>query len=263
MKFNNKTFEEKGYQKIDKLIDIERVVEVRKEINKIAKNEDLSGDSCFYVNRKDTLGNAITDKKEAQRVWNLCNKSKAIGNIILNEEIENAMKEIFQRKYDGDLYRLSSVQANILYPGAKAQKIHIDTPFPEPIPQWPAKANCIIMIDEFTEENGCTEVVPSSHKQTRRPIPDTADEKGLIKITGEPGDAIITHGNLWHRSGYNKTDEKRIAILCSFCASFINQIAFEETHWNIRNKKINLDKKLERLMGLNDGIQRGARNFSS
>ena len=65
------------------------------------------------------------------------------------------MKEIFQRKYDGDLYRLSSVQANILYPGAKAQKIHIDTPFPEPIPQWPAKANCIIMIDEFTEENGC------------------------------------------------------------------------------------------------------------
>ena len=54
------------------------------------------------------------------------------------------------------------------------------------------KANCIIMIDEFTEENGCTEVIPSSHKQTRRPIPDTADEKGLIKITGEPGDAIIT-----------------------------------------------------------------------
>ena len=76
MKFNNKTFEEKGYQKIDKLIDIERVVEARKEINKIAKNEDLSGDSCFYVNRKDTLGNAITDNKEAQR--GSCNKSKAI-----------------------------------------------------------------------------------------------------------------------------------------------------------------------------------------
>ena len=91
----------------------------------------------LYVNRKETLG-MLLQIKEAQRVWNLCNKSKAIGNIILNEEIENAMKEIFQRKYDGDLYRLSSVQANILYPGAKAQK-YIDTPFPEPIPQWPAK----------------------------------------------------------------------------------------------------------------------------
>ena len=58
-------------------------------------------------------------------------------------------------------------------------------------------------------------------------IPDTEDEKRLIK-TWRAWNAIITHGNLWHRSGTIK-QMKRIAILCSFCASFINQIAFRNS----------------------------------
>ena len=43
-------------------------------------------------------------------------------------------------------------------------KIHIDTPCPEPLPEWPIKANSIWMLDDFNILNGSTEVLPKSHK---------------------------------------------------------------------------------------------------
>ena len=41
----------------------------------------------------------------------------------------------------------------------KDKKLHIDTQIPDPLPPWPIKANSIWMIDDFTEQNGSTEVI--------------------------------------------------------------------------------------------------------
>ncbi len=79
------------------------------------------------------------------------------------------MEWIFDRKTPHQKYFLSSFHANILGPGCPKQKLHIDTPVPEPLPDWPIKANSIWMLDDFTILNGATEVVPKSHKLKFKP----------------------------------------------------------------------------------------------
>lgn len=261
MKFKKEIFSMEGFQMMRETISEKNIKAMKEQIVLQAKHEEESNDNCFYENKETTTGNMVSNQKKMQRVWNLCNKGKIFQEILENEEILYAMNEIFKRNYSGDKFRLSSMQANILYPGAHAQKLHIDTPFPEPLPKWPVKANCIILIDEFTIENGATEVVPKSHTNERKPKPYLNDERKLEILTGNPGDVLLTHGNLWHRSGNNNTNKNRIAVLCSFCASFINQIAYEENHWQNINRKIALSEATKKLMGYYDGLQRGARNF--
>ena len=148
-----------------------------------------------------------------------------------------------------------------MYPGALPQKIHIDCPFPEPIPQWVSKANCIVMIDDFTLNNGATEIVPCSHTSSRKPRPNSEDERGLVKVIGDSGDVLFTHGNLWHRSGPNEDINPRRALLVSFCASFIRDSAFEESHHLIRNQNIDISDNIKSMMGFNDGLRQGSQCF--
>ena len=46
----------------------------------------------------------------------------------------------------------------------------------------------------------------------------------------------MMHGGVWHASGNNQSDNKRIAILGSYAASYARDIAYEENHLDIRNK---------------------------
>ena len=71
---------------------------------------------------------------------------------------------------------------------------------PEPLPEWPIKANSIWMLDDFTILNGSTEVVPRSHKLKFKPKKKDNNIKKIIKCIGSAGSVIITHGALWHRS---------------------------------------------------------------
>ena len=96
-------------------------------------------------------------------------------NFPLCQNHVSALKRIFSRKTSHTLYSISSFQANILYPGAEKQKIHLDTPFPEPLPIWPIKINTINLLDDFTQFNGATMIAPRSHKLKIKPNPATSN----------------------------------------------------------------------------------------
>ena len=171
------------------------------------------------------------------------------------------MEWIFDRKTIHQKYFLSSFHANILAPGCSKQKLHIDTPVPEPLPDWPIKANSIWMLDDFNTHNGATEVVPKSHKFKFKPKKKDNLFKKTIKCTGSAGSVIITHGALWHRSGENLSRENRVALLGSFAASFAMEIALEENHHLvIDNYTINKATPfLKKILGIAHGLKKGSR----
>ena len=261
MDLQKNLFNDNGYLLEKKLFDRSLMDQLRLELDLITQYEKDMKQDCSYVNLPSTKGNNLIASSNLQRVWNLANKSESFHSILDNNRLLEIINTIFARDYSGLLYHLSSFQANILYPGALPQKIHIDCPFPEPIPPWLSKANCIIMIDDFTLTNGATEIVPSSHAYCRKPKPNTDDERDLVKIIGESGDVLFTHGNLWHRSGANEDSQPRRALLVSFCASFIRDSAFEEAHHLIRNQKIHLSENIKSMMGFNDGLKQGSQCF--
>jgi len=228
-----------------------RAEELRALVLDMALYEKKKGNS--YIYRFDPSGNT-------QRVWNLTNKSSEFRKLLEEDLLYEMMEFIFDRPTSHQLFHLSSFQANVIHPGAPRQKLHMDTPFPEPVPPWPAKANSIWMLDDFTELNGATEVVPRSHKLDYKPKPENDTDSICKKVIGTKGSVIFTHGNLWHRASANESETTRVGLLCSFAASYIKEIGSEEDQSLVVNKKIKVEssERLKNILGIGHGLKDGA-----
>lgn len=142
---------------------------------------------------------------QEKRNWDVINIAAA-RKLLLTKELINKLNHL----YDGK-YHLTSFSAN--RSGKEPGKWHTDHPYYQgkaPLhlritDRW-AKTDalsyqCNITLDDFTEENGATEY----------------KEHGMVtKMLAPKGTIVMYRGDLWHRSGANQTDEKRIALLANF-----------------------------------------------
>lgn len=242
-------FQRDGFVVVPNVLTSSEAASIREHILTLAAAE-LAG------NR----GHAYSASGRHQRVWNLLNKGQVFSELIQKPLILEAMEWAFERQTSHQKYFLSSLQANILMSGAEPQQWHLDTPIPEPHPSWIIKANTLWLLDDFTETNGATEVVPGSHLIPRRPRQDDAiiAEKGM-KVIAKAGSVIITHGALWHRSGHNQSLNSRVVLLGSFAASFAREIANEENILSVVDPYVveQASDDLRRILGVGHGIKPG------
>ena len=90
-----------------------------------------------------------------------------------------------------------------------------------------ACSNVIFMMNDFTEANGGTRLVPGSHMFGRHP--DAVEDKDIetVAAEGNEGTALITDGRVWHGTGANITNENRLAMLLTFCGpQYLPQVNF-------------------------------------
>jgi ectoine hydroxylase-related dioxygenase (phytanoyl-CoA dioxygenase family) len=88
---------------------------------------------------------------------------------------------------------------------------------------FPMMLNCLIMIDDFTIENGGTYLLRGSHLEERKPT-DEEFFANADQATGKRGDILVFNSNLWHSSAPNKTKEDRRAIPFTVTKSFMKQL---------------------------------------
>ena len=138
---------------------------------------------------------------------------------------------------------LSACLAIKLHPGETVQPWHTDDghlQVPRPRPAYGVSA--FWTIDDTTEENGATELIPHSHTWGDDPV-DHASFKGsfadnvmrdvdedpgsrpdAIKATMPAGSLMIAKGTLWHRGGANKSDAARLIVTPQYCAGWARQL---------------------------------------
>jgi ectoine hydroxylase-related dioxygenase (phytanoyl-CoA dioxygenase family) len=87
----------------------------------------------------------------------------------------------------------------------------------------PVMLNCLIMLDNFTIENGGTYLLPKSHLEERKPS-DEEFFNNAIQAVGTKGDILIFNANVWHASAPNKTQSDRKAIPFTISRSFMKQL---------------------------------------
>jgi ectoine hydroxylase-related dioxygenase (phytanoyl-CoA dioxygenase family) len=87
----------------------------------------------------------------------------------------------------------------------------------------PLMLNMLIMLDDFTVENGATLVLPGSHLKESAPT-DEEFNLGSIAITGCAGDIIIWNSNLFHASGINTTQQVRRALPITLSLPYYKQL---------------------------------------
>ncbi len=87
----------------------------------------------------------------------------------------------------------------------------------------PILLNMLVMLDDFTIENGATLLLPFSHLNERE-ITEEEFEKDAVHATGKAGDIIIWNSNLFHASGVNHTDNVRRALPITFSLPYYKQL---------------------------------------
>lgn len=130
----------------------------------------------------------------------------------------------YLRRYFGSQFILNSLGGIINFPSGAtyASKVHRDIRFFSG--EMPLMLNMLVMLDDFTIDNGATRLLTGSHKQPRKPD----DAEFLAKAAhaiGKAGDVLVFNSNLWHAAGHNTTQNVRRAITPTFTKPFMKQQA--------------------------------------
>ena len=117
----------------------------------------------------------------------------------------------------GRPFKLSTMLARTLEPGAPAQPLHVDVK--RGVDGWPL-VGFIVMVDEFDAENGATRFVPGSHLLPREPNEWTKDTtggyEGEVLACGRGGSIIIFNGSVWHGHTANRSNRRRRSLQGAF-----------------------------------------------
>ncbi len=126
---------------------------------------------------------------------------------------------LFERHFGGK-FVLNSFGGNILRRGASyASAVHRDVRTYSP--QLPLLLNTLLMLDDFTRENGATRMLAGSHRSCPTKPDDVTFAAGAEAATGPSGSLLVFDSNLWHAAGVNTTGSARRSVTPMFCRPFV------------------------------------------
>jgi len=201
--------------------------------NKMQEADKIAGE-ILYGDGFQVLTNLISESQAfaiRARVFNRLDQANVLGkgiygltNLITwgNEfqamATNPSLLAVAQRLLGSDA-KLAAFSARVLNPGCELGPIHVDYPYWAMNPGMPVNPALMLqviwMMEPFTKHNGGTLVAPGSQGWGGTPQQDKFDSCA-IQVTGNTGDAIVSHGLLWHRTALNQSDKPRVAILINF-----------------------------------------------
>ena len=210
-----KQFDELGYILLPELISPEEC-----DYFKNSLESDYKKYSDLYAQNPDLTSHGLDSKSDEKVVYNLHNKDLKWFNLFGHSEVIKILDELLlEGSYNNsEPYYMYNNSARCPLLGNKGQQLHLDSRLPGI--NYCIVANVIWMLDDFTEKNGATRVVPGSHKY-RSFTEDGKIYEDEILITGKKGSALIFNANLWHGGGGNYDGTSRWALALGYARWFI------------------------------------------
>lgn len=207
-----KSFDDKGYFIVPDVFSPAEVAEMIAEVDRLSEIEGQFG------------GHEVHIEPGASRLSNLFNKSAAFDRCLKCAPTLAAAHYLL-----GDIH-VGSLNERSPGKGTGQQPLHSDLPRTHPT-DWRG-VNSMVMLDDMTEENGPTRVVPGSHKWSPINVPDinmgdvqrieidaatlprvpkdpVATYPGEFHITGNAGSVAVINGCLWHGGTTNFSGKPR------------------------------------------------------
>lgn len=189
---------ERGYVVIEGLLSDTELQSIR----------DAVAPYLAYQGRNDFEG------LKTQRIYAVLSKTRALDRLADHPRILALLDELFLPNY-----LLSQLQVINILPGETAQSLHMDDSFyPVPRPRPPLGAATVWAIDDFTDENGATNIVPGSHMWDPERVPDMSETEPAVMSAGS---VIFYPGTFWHGGGANRTSKARLAVTCQYCEPWL------------------------------------------
>ena len=160
-----------------------------------------------------------------ERVYTLVGRGSVFEEIAEDMRVLAILDRLLQPGY-----LLTASQAICIHPGEAAQPIHHDDSFyPMPRPRPSYSYSTIVAVDDFTADNGGTEIIPGSHRWSDAQIQGQYDgrqhdrampaslESELVSMVVPAGTCILFNGTLMHRGGANRSAAPRLALSNQYC----------------------------------------------
>jgi ectoine hydroxylase-related dioxygenase (phytanoyl-CoA dioxygenase family) len=194
---NLSAFHEQGYVVIEDALAPHQLDAVREGLEPFLRDAPLG--------RNDFEG------RSTNRVYALLAKVPAMAPIIEHPRVLAMVDTLLEPRY-----LLSAALAINLLPGETEQSWHFDDGFYTlPRPRPPVSISTIWALDDFTDVNGATEVVPGSHSWSDE-LPQ-GDDARRVPVTMPAGSVVVFSGTLWHRGGANRSDGPRLCVSPQYC----------------------------------------------
>jgi ectoine hydroxylase-related dioxygenase (phytanoyl-CoA dioxygenase family) len=225
----------------------ERIKRIRQKLE-TATDQAIDTGSHFNKNDQDPL--------LQRRLWftSLVELDPDIAALVEEPMIFQAMQAFL-----GKEFVMGSMCASRIMPGYGGQQPHIDYPYwdfyrNETFPtrtnsSFPLNAQAIILIDEFTKENGATALAPGSQKDLCYPDKNSDFFGRCIRLTGAPGDVVLFFGAAWHCAMPNQSKTGRIGILVEFLPKFVTPIEDLTTDLD-KNYLRDSSPEMQQLLGM-------------
>jgi len=164
---------------------------------------------------------SLNDKSCEKVVFNMHNKDMRYYDLFDHPEVLPVVNAVLKEgSYkNSEAVNLLNISARNPAPYADAQQLHLDSNLPGR-GGYPLILVALFMLEDFTEENGATRIMPGSHKF------DGYAEDGKyydeeITVTGSRGSVLLFDGALWHGSGKKLDDSSRWAVILGYGRWFI------------------------------------------
>lgn len=190
----------------------------------------------------DKTGRNNFEGHTTQRAYGVLNKTRALDGVIAHPRVLALLDRLFMPNY-----LLSMIQAINIMPGEKGQVLHHDDSFyPLPRPRAALSAATIVAIDDFTAENGATDIIEGSHEWADEQ-PDDAQRTPVVMPAGS---FVFFLGTLWHGGGANRSEGARLALTAQYCEPWLRtQEAFTLSATRATARAVNDD--IRRMLGYN------------
>jgi ectoine hydroxylase-related dioxygenase (phytanoyl-CoA dioxygenase family) len=196
------SLERDGYALVADAMPVDRVAQARSEIVRLLRDTPKGRDDF--------------EGRHTQRVYALFGKTTAFDDAATHPDVLAALDRVLGH------YQLSAPTGIAIGAGESAQPLHPDDaiyPIPRPHPEL--VVNVMWPLDDFTEANGATRIVPGSHRWTDEiPTPSTPTRS----IEMPAGSALLYLGSLWHGGGANTTDATRIGVVLHYAVSWLRPV---------------------------------------
>ena len=120
-----------------------------------------------------------------------------------------------------DNFQLGSSAAIEIHPGEKDQELHRDDDiYPVRIPDVDFQISAMWALNDFTETNGATKVVPGSHDL--RSVDDVAEDD-VAQAVMPKGSVLFYMGSTIHGGGANRSDSPRSGLISTYSLGWLRQ----------------------------------------
>ena len=177
-------------------------------------------------------GRNVFEGTSSHRLYALLAKSERFADMI-----EHPLALAFAEHFLGESCLLSACLSINLHPGETVQPWHTDDGhISVPQPHDVFGISVFWALDDTTETNGATEVLPYSHQWESPDIVGRLEdehfeqrsalsehpEAGIdrVKATMKAGSLMIMRSDVWHRGGANQTNEDRVIVTPQYCAGW-------------------------------------------